>query len=60
MSLVSSIHLLLIEVLNRETWFNQPDIDQIKGAGLNTVRLPVGTRLSLPLLLFNIFIHPHS
>ncbi|EJD55088.1 glycoside hydrolase family 5 protein [Auricularia subglabra TFB-10046 SS5] len=33
-----------------ETWFNQADIDRIKAAGLNTVRIPLGYWLVEPLV----------
>lgn len=33
-----------------ETWFNQPDVDQLKGAGLNTVRVPLGYWIVEPLV----------
>ncbi|KZW01212.1 glycoside hydrolase [Exidia glandulosa HHB12029] len=33
-----------------DTWFNQSDIDRIKAAGLNTVRIPLGYWLVEPLV----------
>jgi hypothetical protein len=34
-------HICSIHSYRRESWFNQPDVDALADAGINTVRIPV-------------------
>lgn len=40
----SILHTLNIVLISRSTWFNQTDVDALKGVGINTVRVPVRSR----------------